>query len=323
MLRTRFTELFGISVPILLAPFGPWEETRLAAEVCRAGGLGSLGTATRGLDELRQQWEWLRDSTGAPFAINHTGRPLSEEAFEATIGFAPAAISFHMGIPAHLVARAHDHGIRWIQTVGNVPAAEAALAAGADVLVAQGTEAGGNAGWVSTLVLVPAVVDVAGDVPVLAAGGIADGRGLAAALALGAAGASLGTRFLATEEMAIDATWKQRIVAADAEEAVKVPHSERVLPPFNLPQLGRPFAPRALRTPLIDRLADAPEEVDPATVGPAMLRAVRAGGGHDLLPFTGQSAELVHDVVPAGRLVARIVAETEQALTHAAAVVHS
>ncbi len=153
----------------------------------------------------------------------------------------------------------------------------------------------------STLVLVPAVVDVAGDVPVLAAGGIADGRGLAAALALGAAGASLGTRFLATEEMTIDATWKQRIVAADAEEAVKVPHSERVMPPFNVPQLGMPFAPRALRTPLIDRLADAPEEVDPATVGPAMLRAVRAGGGHDLLPFTGQSAELVHDVVPPGR----------------------
>ena len=321
MLRTPFTDLFGISVPVLLAPFGPWEQTLLAAEVCRAGGLGSLGTATRGPDELTAQWRWLRENTDAPFAINHTGRPLSEEAFEATLEFGPAAISFHMGIPADLVARAHDRGIRWLQTVGSVPAAEAALEAGADVLVAQGTEAGGNAGWVSTLVLVPAVVDMAGDVPVLAAGGIADGRGLAAALALGAAGASLGTRFLATDEMTIDAAWKQRIVAADAEEAVKVPHSERVMPPFNLPQLGLPFAPRALRTPLIDRLGEAPEEVDPATVGPAMLRAVRAGGGHDLLPFTGQSAELVHDVVPARSLVASIVAEAERALDLAAAAI--
>jgi nitronate monooxygenase/enoyl-[acyl-carrier protein] reductase II len=265
----------------------------------------------------------VRDRTDGPFAINHTGRPFDADAFEATLRFRPAAVSFHMGIPADLVARAHDQGIRWIQTVGSVPAAETALAAGADVLVAQGQEAGGNSGWISTLVLVPAVVDAAGDVPVVAAGGVADGRGLAAVLALGAAGASLGTRFLATEEMTIDPAWKRRIVAADAEEAVKVPHSERVLPPFTLPQVGAPFAPRALRTPLIDQLERAPDSVDPAEVGPAMLRAVRAGGGHELLPFTGQSAQLVHDVPPAREVVARLVADAERALARAAAVVHS
>ena len=144
--------------------------------------------------------------------------------------------------------------------------------------------------------------------------GSGDGRGLAAVLALGAAGASLGTRFLATEEMTIDPAWKRRIVAADAEEAVKVPHSERVMPPFNLPQVGAPAAPRALRTPLVDQLEQAPDSVDPAEVGPAMLRAVRAGGGHELLPFTGQSAQLVHDVLPAREVVARLVTEAEQAL---------
>jgi enoyl-[acyl-carrier protein] reductase II len=202
-----------------------------------------------------------------------------------------------------------------------VAGAEQAVAAGADVLVAQGTESGGNAGWVSTLVLVPAVVDVADGVPVLAAGGIADGRGLAAALALGADGVSLGTRFLATDEMAVDGAWKDRIVAAHAEEAVKVPHSERVMPPFTLPQLGTPFAPRALRTPLISRLVDAPEDVDPAAVGPELVRAVRGGGGHDLLPFTGQSAELVHDVVPAATVVERLVRDAEAALERAAACV--
>jgi nitronate monooxygenase/enoyl-[acyl-carrier protein] reductase II len=321
MLRTRFTDLFGVSVPLLLAPFGPWQQTGLALEVGRAGALASLGTATRTADELVAQWRWMRERTDAPFVVNHTGRPLSMEAFEASLEFGPAALSFHMGMPADLIARAHEHGIRWIQTVGTVAAAEAAVVAGADVLVAQGTEAGGNAGWVSTLVLVPAVVDVAGDVPVLAAGGLADGRGLAAALALGADGASMGTRFLATDEMAIDPSWKQRIVAADAEEAVKVLHGERVMPPFTLPQPGTPFAPRALRTPLIDRLATAPETVDPAAVGPALLSAVRSGGGHDLLPFTGQSVQLVHDVVPARTLVARIVDEAEQALGRAASAV--
>ena len=104
-------------------------------------------------------------------------------------------------MPADLVARARDAGIIWIQQVMDCDQAEQALDTGADVIVAQGGEAGGHSGWVSTMVLVPQVVDVAGDVPVVAAGGIADGRGLAAALALGAQGVSMGTRFLASHEM--------------------------------------------------------------------------------------------------------------------------
>jgi enoyl-[acyl-carrier protein] reductase II len=314
MLRTRLCDLLDISVPVVVAPFGPWDETALAVEACRAGALGSLGTALRRPAELRAQWQRVRESTDGPFAVNHTGRPFDAEAFAATLEFAPAAISFHMGIPADLVARAHDAGIRWIQSVADVQAAEAALEAGADVLVAQGTEAGGNAGWVSSLVLVPAVVDLAGDVPVVAAGGIADGRGLAAALALGAQGASLGTRFLATTEMGVDQEWKDRIVAADATDAVKVAHSERVMPPFTLPQIGLPYAPRALRTELVSRLERAAETVDPERVAHELRTRVLSGGGHDLLPFAGQSVQLVHDVVPAGELIARLVAEAEEAL---------
>jgi enoyl-[acyl-carrier protein] reductase II len=103
-------------------------------------------------------------------------------------------------------------------------------------------------------------------------------------------------------------------VSASALDAVKVPHSERVMPPFNLPQVGVPFAPRCLRTPLIEQLENAPETVDPAVLGPRLIEAVRAGGGHDLLPFTGQSAGLVHDVVPAAELVARLVSDAEAAL---------
>ena len=275
-MRSRLCELLDIDVPIVLAPFGPWDQVDLAAEVCEAGGLGSVGTAVRSVPELQAQWQRLRERTDRPFAINHTGRPFNPEAFEATLEFAPAAISFHMGVPAELIAAAHERGIVWLQTVGDVDGAIAAIEAGADVLVAQGTEAGGNSGWVATMVLVPAVVDVAGEVPVVAAGGIADGRGVAAALALGAQGVSLGTRFLASSEMSIDETWKQRIVAASALEAVKVPHAERVMPPFTLPQTaGVPFAPRALRTELIDQLESDPAGVDPAVVGPQLLAAVR------------------------------------------------
>lgn len=306
--------LLGIDIPLVLAPFGPWNQVRLAAAVSNAGGLGSVGTAVRSVSALQEQWAQLREQTDRPFAVNHTGRPLDRAAFDATLALRPAAISFHMGIPADLVRQAHDHGILWIQTVGDVDAAELALEAGADVLVAQGDEAGGNAGWIATSVLVPAVVDVAGRTPVVAAGGIGDGRGIAAALALGAQGVSLGTRFLATPEMEVDPAWKERIVAAHARDAVKVANAERVLPPFNLPQVGKPFAPRALRTDLIETLARNPEEVDPAVVGPQLLSDLRTGGGHESLPFTGQSVELVHDIAPAAELVSRLWQEAARAL---------
>jgi nitronate monooxygenase/enoyl-[acyl-carrier protein] reductase II len=260
--------------------------------------------------------------TDRPFAINHTGRPFDADVFAAILEAAPAAVSFHLGVPADLIAAAHEAGSHWIQQVGDVRSAELALEAGADVVVAQGWEAGGNAGWVGTLVLVPQVVDAAGDVPVLAAGGIADGRGIAAALALGAQGAVLGTRFLACDEMTIDGSWKERIVASDATDAVKVRNAERVMPPFTLElPPGEPPAPRALRTPLVDRLAADAASVDPADVGSTLLEEVRANRGHDLLPFTGQSAGLVHDVAPAAEIVERLVAETQAALESARSAV--
>jgi nitronate monooxygenase/enoyl-[acyl-carrier protein] reductase II len=270
--------------------------------------------------ELRSQWARLRELTDKPFAINHTGRPFDEDVFDAILDAAPAAVSFHMGVPAERVAEAHAVGARWIQQVGDVRSALLAAEAGADVLVAQGWEAGGNAGWVSTLVLVPQVIDAVGDLPVLAAGGIGDGRGIAAALALGAQGAVLGTRFLASTEMRIAAEWKERILEADATDAVKVLHSERVLPPFTLDlPPGEPPAPRALRTPLIDQLENDPASVDPDDMIPTLVRAIRANGGHDLLPFTGQSAALVHDVRPAADIVATLVREADNALGRAAA----
>jgi nitronate monooxygenase/enoyl-[acyl-carrier protein] reductase II len=166
------------------------------------------------------------------------------------------------------------------------------------------------------MVLVPEVVDAAGATPVVAAGGIADGRGLAAALALGAQGALVGTRFLASEEMSVGAEWKRRVVEGRALDAVKVPHSERVLPPYNRP--GGPADPRALRTPLIDRLYEDPESVDPSTAGPELLKALREDRAHEFIPFAGQSVALVHEVLPAAQIVRDLVEGAEAALASAA-----
>jgi enoyl-[acyl-carrier protein] reductase II len=281
VLRTPVCDLLGIDVPIIGAPFGPWEQVELAAAISGAGALGSVGTALRTTAELRAQWKRLRELTDRPFAINHTVRPFDEEAFAATLAYRPAAISFHLGVPADLIARAHAADILWIQQVMNRGQALEAVSAGADVIVAQGGEAGGNSGWVSTMVLVPQVVDIAGDIPVIAAGGIADGRG----------------------------------VAADATDAVKVVNSQRVMPPFNRP--GGPAEPRALTTPLIEQLREHPEWIDAKVMGLRLREALLAGRGHEFLPFTGQSAGLIDDVLPAAEIVARVMAEAEEALSRA------
>ena len=312
MLRTPVCDLLEIDVPIIGAPFGPWEQVDLAAAISRAGALGSVGTALRPVAELEAQWRRLRELTNRSFAINHTVRPFDEDVFAASLRFAPTAISFHLGVPRDLIARAHEAGTVWIQQVMDARQAEAALEAGADVIIAQGGEAGGNGGWVSTMVLVPQVVDLAGDVPVMAAGGIADGRGLAAALALGAQGAAVGTRFLASTELGIADAWKRRVVAADALDAVKVVNSDRVMPPFNRP--GGPAEPRALRTSLIEQLREDPETVDAERAGTELRAALLEGRGHEFLPFAGQSAALVHDVLPASEIVHRIVSEAEAVL---------
>jgi enoyl-[acyl-carrier protein] reductase II len=311
VLRTPLCGLLGVEVPIVGAPFGPWDQLDLAAAISEAGALGSVGAALRTVPELQAQWRRLRELTDRPFAINHTSRPFGEEAFAATLEFGPPAISFHLAVPRELIARAHDRGILWIQQVVDRRQAEEAVAAGADVIIAQGGEAGGHAGSVATMVLVPQVVDVAVDVPVVAAGGIADGRGLAAALALGAQGVSMGTRFLASTELGIADEWKQRIVEADALDAVKVANSERVLPPYTLP--GTRVEPRALQTSLIAQLRDHPGWIDPAVMGPRIREAVLDGRGDQYLPFAGQSAGLIDEVLPAAEIIRRVVADAEAA----------
>ncbi len=314
-LRTPLCDVLGIEHPIICAPFGPWPEVDLAAAVSEAGGLGSLGTAVRPVEELQDDWRRVRELTTKPFAINHTRRPFDEEAFAASLDARPAVISFHIGEPMDLIDRAHAAGILWMHQVGTIDQARQALDAGADVIIAQGWESGGNAGDVAMSVLVPQVVDIAGGTPVVASGGIADGRGLAAALALGAQGANVGTRFVASVEMQASDAWKQSIVAADATDAVKVAFAASVMPPYTEGAYTT-MSPRTLRNDFVDTwnadLAGAESKRD--ELGAEVMAAVRSGTLEGLLPFTGQSAALVHEIRPAAEIVDTFVREAEDAL---------
>ena len=314
-MRTRLCDLLDISVPIIGAPFGPWNSVRLAAAICQAGGLGSLGTAVRPVEQLKEQWAQLRELTDRPFAINHQPRPFSPEAFDATLEARPAVISYHMGDPGELVDRAHLAGSLWMQQVMDLDQACRAVDRGADIIIAQGSEAGGHSGFVSTLALVPQVVEVAGDRPVVAAGGIADGRGLAAALCLGASGVVMGTQFLASTEMAVHPEWKEMILRAESRQARHSALTDLILPPYNRPHDSA--LARVLPTAFAEQWSERPNDLAArsAALAPAILDDIMSGGGQDYVPFAGQSVGLIHDIRPAGDIVTTTVEEAEQILT--------
>jgi enoyl-[acyl-carrier protein] reductase II len=179
MLRTTLSDGLGSEHPIIQGPLGgPWPPSvGLAAAVSEAGALGSLPTALRRAEQVRQDAARLRDLTSRPFAINHTMRPFIEDVFQAILDAAPPVISFALGRSPELVERAHDAGALFVQQVHSVEQARKAAEDGADVIIAQGGEAGGLGGAPGTIVLVPQVVEAVDPIPVAAAGGIGDGRG--------------------------------------------------------------------------------------------------------------------------------------------------
>jgi enoyl-[acyl-carrier protein] reductase II len=193
---TPFSDLFEIDAPILQAAIWPATSPELVAAVSEAGALGSVAAIFSSADGLTAQIERVRALTTRPFVVNHVVPALDEDAFQATLDARPAGVSFALGNPGSLVERAHAAGVKVIHQVHAVGQAREAAALGVDVVIAQGSEAGGQgmAGGVGAMALVPQVVDAVAPIPVLAAGGVADGRGLAAALVLGAAGANVGTR---------------------------------------------------------------------------------------------------------------------------------
>ena len=312
-LRTPLCDLLSIEHPIIQGPLGgPWNPSvELIAAVSNAGGLGSIAAVMKTPEQLRDEIRRCALLTqGRPFAVNHTRRPFDEEAFMVTLEEQPPVISIALGEPGDLVDRAHHAGSLVMLQATTVSQALRAADAGIDVIIAQGTEGGGFSGNVGTLALVPQVVDAVAPVPVVAAGGIADGRGLAAAITLGAQGVNVGTRFIASTEATVTDSWKQAIVESHAEDAVKVEIANQLAPPPT--EGGWLTVPRSLRSRFVDRCIDQPDSIDQLRA--EFADAMSSGRMHEYLPLAGHSAGLIHEVLPAAEIVSRLVAEAQDAL---------
>lgn len=321
-LRTPLCELLGIELPIVQAPIS--YAPALVAAVSNAGGLGMIQLSWLEPDRARDVIRETRRLTDRPFGVNLVLEWPQDERLELALEEGVRIVSLFWGDPSAYAGRVHDAGGTVFCTVGSAAEARRVVDAGADVVVAQGWEAGGHVwGEVATFPLVPAVVDAVAPVPVVAAGGIADGRGLAAALGLGAAGVWVGTRFVASEEAGLDPLHKEHIVGASEADTV---HS-------SLFDVGWPAAPhRTLRNSTVRRWEEAGrpapgsrpgegEAVAAAPDGTEILRYSSAdpelgatGDLEALALYAGQSAGLVHEVLPAGEIVRRIAAEAERVL---------
>jgi nitronate monooxygenase len=219
-LRTAFTELFSLRHPIALAPMGGYAGGALAAAVSNGGGLGLVGGGRSDPAWLDRELGIAADATGQPWGVGFLSWAIDVATVERALAYRPRAVMLSFGDPRPFIEPIRSAGAALIIQVTDLAEARQALDAGADVIVAQGTEAGGHSGGRgrSTLAFVPVVADLAAPTPVLAAGGIADGRGVAAALVLGAAGALIGTRFLATPEVLADPASTKAIIEGFGED---------------------------------------------------------------------------------------------------------
>jgi len=343
MIRTRLTSLLGISCPIIQAGMGYVAGPRLAAATSEAGGLGVIASATMSTAELRSAIKEVKERTASPFGVNlRADAPDAGERIGLIIAEQVPVASFALAPRPELISRLRDAGVITIASVGARRHAEKVAAWGIDAVIATGGEGGGHTGSVPTSLLIPQVVDAV-DIPVIAAGGFFDGRGLVAALAYGATGIAMGTRFLLTSDSPVADVVKQAYLASDVTGTVVTTRVD-----------GVPH--RVLRTPLVERLDRAgrvtglvrsarnaaafrgvsgltwPElirqgramrrgteltwgQVLMAANTPMLLRAAMVDGRPDLgLMSAGQVAGLIDDLPSCAELIGRIMTEAEQCL---------
>ena len=317
MLKTPLCDLLGIEVPIILAPMGSATSAEFAAAVSNEGGLGGIGSLFRTTDAIKRDIDAVRELTNRHFAVNHVPQMLDKEAFRHTLQARPAVISFALGDPGDLVKQAHDAGARVMLQVTTVAQAVQAAERGVDVIIAQGGEAGGYCGSISTMALVPQVVDAVSPIPVVAAGGIFDGRGIAAAFMLGAVGVNMGTRFLASKEAPISDEWKQAVAGARSEDVIKADVLNDIVPVPGTVGFGTVL--RSIETPFLNEWSAKREEArrDRDRLRDHIILTHQAGRQHDTLLTAGQSAGGVREILPVAEIMRRLIAETEAALSRA------
>jgi nitronate monooxygenase len=314
-IRTALTEKFSLEYPIVSAPMGSVAGGRLAAAVSNAGALGLVGGGYGDSVWLRSELSTARSGTERPWGVGLITWHATREAVELALSYEPHAFMLSFGDPRPFVPAIKEAGCTLICQVQDVEDGNAAKAAGADIIVAQGTEAGGHGADRSTLPLVPAVVDAVAPTPVLAAGGIADGRGLAAALMLGAQGALIGTRFYAAIEALGHESAKEYIVAAKGRDTERT----RVFDVVRQHAWPQPYTGRAIRNRFMERWGRKEDDLGVALDEeiPRFRAAVRDGDFDRAMIWAGEVVDLISNVAPAGELVRRIGAETGACLQHA------
>jgi len=309
MIETALTRMFGLDHPILLAPMGAVSGGRLAAAVSNAGGLGFVGGGYGVAEWMRTELGIVAREAKRPWGVGFITWSITPAVLDMALAARPAAVFLSFGDPRPHAQRVHDAGARLVCQVQDLEGARLAVEARADLVVAEGTEAGGHGGRRATLPLVPAVVDAVAPIPVVAAGGIVDGRGLAAALMLGAAGVSMGTRFFASEEALAHPAVKRRLVDARADETVRT----------SVFDIVRGYAwpggidGRAVRNGFTQRWTGREDALHGAIERerPAYFAAAQAGDCDTAVVWAGEGVDLIDRIEPAADLVRRICADAE------------
>ena len=318
-MRTRLSEMLEVEHPVMLAGMGGVSYHQLVTAVTEAGGFGCLGASTMGDQMMIDEIAAVRAATTKPFGVDLlTAAPQDHERKVNEIADGGATVFVAgLGVPREVIDLCHRRNLLVVNMCGKVRHAIAAVEAGCDIVVAQGTEAGGHTGQVATFALVPQIVDAVGErVPVVAAGGITDGRGLAAALALGADGVWIGTRFIATPEARAVNGYKDRLLAVHEDDTV-----------VTRAYTGKTC--RVARNSYTQAFEDAGGVAEPFPG--QYIRSLKDGANHlggdettpdvdpdrEFMP-AGQGVGAIDELVPAADLVARFVAEAEAVLARIA-----
>ncbi len=315
MLTTALTRLLGVRHPIIQAGMGSEAGARLAAAVSNAGGLGTLGSIGRAPDGLAAEMEACSKSSEKPWAVNvvtFEWAPFAEQLVEVAIAQKAPVITLSFGEFGPALKKCQAAGIPALVQVQDLESARTAIAMKADAVMVQGNEAGGHTGRRGTLNFAAQVLDLSGDVPIVVAGGVGTGRGLAAALAMGAAGVVVGTRFKASEEYGGPEHQKAAIVASDGSNTLAEAITDMPLP-FEWPT---GVVGRLLRSPFTEewegRAAELKKVVAAGESGEFYGKL--AANPATQLNWAGESSGLVSRVMPAAEIVAEVVREAEELL---------
>ena len=310
MIKSRICDLLGIRYPIFQGGMAWIADADLAAAVSNAGGLGIIAGMNMNGEQLRAEIKKVREKTDKPFGVNvMLMSPFVAEVAEVIIEERVPVVTTGAGNPLPYIKKWIDAGVKVIPVVASVALAKMVAKRGATAVVAEGGESGGHIGEANTMPLVPQVVDAV-EIPVLAAGGIADGRGVAAALMLGAEGVQMGTRFLVADECNVHAVYKEKVLKANDADTV-----------VNGRRIGHPA--RALKNPFTrlfserEAAADRTDEELTSFGTGALRRAVQEGDWENGSFLCGQVAGLVKKTQSCKEIIEEIVAETEKVLKHA------